>query len=151
MKPRSSGSDSDEIPSEIPESELVFEASRSGGPGGQNVNKVETKVRLIFDYWSSRVLSWKQKTTLARDPEVLRHCTPRGHIAITSQRHRSQGLNKAAAIEKLLGLIRTALTPKLPRIKTRTPRASKRARLQTKTLRSQTKSLRRRPGTREQE
>jgi ribosome-associated protein len=137
---------SDKTPSDIPESELVFEASRSGGPGGQNVNKVETKVRLLFDYWGSRVLSWKQKGILARDSEVLRHCNPRGHIVIISQRHRTQGLNREVAVEKLMNLIRKALTPRPPRIKTRAPRASKRARLQTKTLRSQTKSLRRRPG-----
>jgi ribosome-associated protein len=145
VPPSKSHPSTEKIIPEIPESELVFETARAGGPGGQNVNKVETKVRLVFDFWKSRVLSWKEKSILAREPDILHSCNPEGHIVITSQRHRSQGLNRAAAVEKLMKLIRAALKPKAVRIKTRTPRASKHARLLGKTFRSQTKTLRRKP------
>ncbi len=141
-KPRQNGERS---PLEIPDRELIFDTARSGGPGGQNVNKVETKVRVVFNYWGSAVLSQKQKLTLSRDTNIARYCNPHGHIVVTSQQHRSQGMNRAAAVEKLLKLIRVALMPKVVRLETKTPRSSKQERQKRKIHRSRKKSLRRHP------
>jgi ribosome-associated protein len=74
---------------------------------------------------------------------IQRNCNPEGAIVITSQQHRSQGLNRAEAKKKLLDLITTALKPKPKRIKTKPSLASKRKRLESKARRGVTKRLRR--------
>lgn len=128
---------------EIPHSEFLFETSRSGGPGGQNVNKVETKVRLLFDPWLSRALTWEQKGMLARSAEVRRATTSEGLIATVSQEHRTQGANKAEAIQKLYRLLLEALTPQPERKESEVPHAVVEQRLKSKQQRSQKKDLRR--------
>ncbi len=127
----------------IPEDELIFAAARASGPGGQNVNKVETKIRLSFDFRSSRALSDVQKEILSRSKIIQDLCNSEGCIVITVQEHRSQGLNKAEAQRKLINLISTALKPVRKRIKTRPTLASRRRRLESKTRRGITKKLRR--------
>lgn len=127
----------------IPDDELVFFAVRSGGPGGQNVNKVASKVRLSFDFMRSSALSDSQKTTLSRSKKIQEICSQSGVISITSQRHRSQLLNRSEARKRLLSLIESALRPVPKRIKTKPSLASKRKRLDTKARRSLTKRLRR--------
>jgi len=128
----------------IPEGELHFSFARSGGPGGQNVNKVETKVTVTFDFASSQSLTWEEKGRLGQHPLVVQNLDSAGALAVTSQAHRSQALNREDAVRKLHELLREALRPKRKRIPTKKTRASDRKRLEGKKARSQSKATRRR-------
>jgi ribosome-associated protein len=127
----------------IPESELTFAFARSGGPGGQNVNKVETKVIVAFDFMSSSSLSWEEKGRIGKHPAIQSRLDADGALAVSSQAHRTQALNKRAAIEKLHELLALALRPVRKRIPTKKTRGSQRRRLEGKRLRKDTKVTRR--------
>src|SRR3954454_22965189 len=88
----------------IPEEEVTFTTSRSGGPGGQNVNKLETRVTLRFDLAGSTVLSEEQKARLRE--RLATRITKDGVLHVTSQRHRTQGANREAAVERFAELLR---------------------------------------------
>ncbi|MGD1146758.1 MAG: alternative ribosome rescue aminoacyl-tRNA hydrolase ArfB [Thermoanaerobaculaceae bacterium] len=127
----------------IPEGELTFNASRAGGPGGQNVNKVATKVTLTFDVAGSPSLSEAQR---ARIRERLATRVNRdGVMHVGSQRHRTQGANRAAALERFVELLRDALAEEAPRVPTRPTRFSKQRRIAEKKLRARVKQDRHRP------
>lgn len=128
----------------IPESELHFSFARSGGPGGQNVNKVETKVTVTFDFMSSKSLTWEEKGRLGQHILVLQNLDSEGALAVTSQAHRSQALNREDAVRKLHELLAQALRRKRKRIPTKKTRSSDRKRLEGKKARSQSKTARRR-------
>jgi ribosome-associated protein len=128
----------------IPERELYFSFARSGGPGGQNVNKVETKVTVAFYFASSQSLTWEEKGRLGQHPLVLQNLDSDGALSVTSQVHRSQALNREDAVRKLHELVRQALRPKRKRIPTKKTRASDRKRLEGKKVRSHSKATRRR-------
>ena len=121
----------------IPESELRMQRSRSTGPGGQNVNKLETRVTLLFDVVGSSVLTDSQRERILT---VLRtRITKDGVLRVTSQRHRTQGANREAATERFVALLREALKPIKKRRPTKPTRASKTRRLDAKKQRGSIK------------
>jgi ribosome-associated protein len=121
----------------IPDEEVSFATSRSGGPGGQNVNKLETRVTVRFDLAGSTVLSEEQKARLRE--RLATRITRDGVLQVTSQRHRSQGANRDAAVERFAELLRESLREEPPRKKTRPSRAAKARRLDAKRRQSQRK------------
>lgn len=111
--------------------ELSFTASRSGGPGGQNVNKVSTRITLWFDLDGSPSLADADKERIRQ--ALGGRIGKDGLLRIVSQTTRSQTTNKELAVERFVALLRAALTPLPPRKKTRATLASKHRRLDTKT------------------
>jgi ribosome-associated protein len=128
----------------IPENELRFIFARSGGPGGQNVNKVETKVTVIFDYNAATCLSWEEKGRIGRHSAVQAKLDSDGAIAISSQEHRTQARNKEEAVKKLHALLALALYKPRKRFPTKKTRSSERRRVEGKRIRSEVKGARRR-------
>jgi ribosome-associated protein len=124
--------------------DLRFEFARSSGPGGQNVNKVETKVRLLFDLRGSRSLNSEQRKRI--EERLATRITKAGVLHIASQRHRTREANRRATIERFIGLIAEALEEAEPRVRTRVPKAARKRRLESKRRRSQKKAMRARPG-----
>jgi len=124
-------------------SEFVFATSRSSGPGGQNVNKVNTKVELRFSIEKSQLLTDEEKQLLLS--KLATRITTEGELIIVAQTDRSQMKNKLEAIDKFYEIVRKALTPRKRRRATRPTLASKERRLQTKKQNSEIKNLRRKP------
>lgn len=122
---------------QIPESELRMECTRGTGPGGQNVNKVETCVTLCFDVERSMSLQPGQRERIR---EVLAsRITADGVLRITSRTHRTQLANRRAALERFVDLLRAALAPQKKRKPTRATKASKERRLKAKRQRGDVK------------
>jgi len=126
----------------IREDELVFKFSRSSGPGGQNVNKLETRTTVLFDIAGCASFSEEQKKRILN--RLTRRITQRGILRIVSQKHRTQAANRKAAIERLVELLRTALKERPVRKTTSTPYAARQKRLERKRRRSRLKQQRKR-------
>ena len=128
----------------IPVGELVFKFTRSGGPGGQNVNKVNTKVSLSFDVERSGSLDENQKKLIMN--KLANRISASGILLVVASEHRTQQANKVAAIERLENLLSQSLRQTKKRHKTKPTRSSKEKRLKTKLQRSilkkQRKSIR---------
>ncbi len=124
----------------IPRAELSFRTSRSSGPGGQNVNKVETRVELLFDVASSPSLNEYLRQLLF--VELRQWLDNEGVLHIISSEYRSQFRNREAAVERFITIVATALRPRITRRPTRVPRGAKERRLETKKLRGETKKRR---------
>lgn len=125
----------------IPDAELSWEYARSGGPGGQNVNKVASKATLRWTVAASDAIPAEAKARLmAAHPS---HVTAEGEFLVTSQEYRDQERNRQRCEEKLAAMVRTALTPPKPRKKTKPTKASQRRRLEDKKRQGQKKSTRR--------
>jgi len=128
----------------LEDSEVSEEFMRASGPGGQNVNKVETAVRLRFDAAGSPSLPEPVRARLLRLAGA--RLTREGVIVIEAQRYRTQERNRADARERLVDLIREAAAPPPPpRIKTKPTYGSKLRRLEGKKQRGDVKALRGKP------
>jgi ribosome-associated protein len=120
--------------------EFQFITSRSSGPGGQNVNKVNSKVELRFDIKNSSLLTDDQKNILL--VKLATKITSEGILSVVSQRDRSQLSNKEDAIEKLYLLISKALRPVKPRKNTKPTKGSVERRLTSKRIKAEIKQNR---------
>ena len=118
----------------IHEDELVFKASRSGGPGGQNVNKVSTRVTLFYDVTHCECFTEAQKKQILS--RLAGRADKRGVIRVVSQKYRTQKANREAAIERFQFLLAEALKKRPVRKKTRIPYVANQRRLEEKKRKS---------------
>jgi ribosome-associated protein len=130
----------EEIKNRIPRSEIIFSTSRSAGPGGQNVNKVNTKVELRFNVLKSQCLSENEKKRILS--LLKKRITSDGEFYITSQSERTQLMNKKKVEERFYKLLASSLTEKPKRKSTKPTKASKTKRLERKKKRGSVKRLR---------
>ncbi|MBI4364914.1 MAG: aminoacyl-tRNA hydrolase [Candidatus Latescibacteria bacterium] len=121
----------------IPLREIEIRTSRSSGPGGQNVNKLETRVEALWNVNESAAITDAER---ARVKAALRaRITAAGLLRVTSQRHRTQAMNRESAIARLESLVAEALKPRKRRRPTTPTPASEEARLSEKKRRSRLK------------
>lgn len=123
---------------------VSFKTSRSGGKGGQNVNKVSSKVELILNIGSAEFFSPEEKTLL--NERLAHRLDLEGNLHVVSQNDRSQLINKEHSIDKLIELLRSSLHVDKTRKPTRTPRSVIIKRKSDKQSLSIKKENRRRPG-----
>lgn len=116
------------------QTQAEFRFSRSGGPGGQNVNKVSTKVQLIID--PARIEGLSPEERLGVRDRLSGRMDSEGNLTITVDEERSQARNREIAIDRLTALVSAAARPQKKRIPTRATRASKLRSLAQKKLRS---------------
>ena len=128
----------------IPAGELHETASRASGPGGQHVNKTETRVTLRWNVIESGAIDASQRRRLIA--QLGSRLTRRGHLVVHAQRFRSRGRNREVARERMAELVREALHVRRTRVPTGPSRASTRRRIDAKRHRATIKRTRRPPG-----
>lgn len=131
----------DDLRRRIGAGEISFTFARSGGPGGQNVNKVNTRATLWLDLARSPSLSADEKNIIRR--KLAARVGHDGFLHLTLSRFRTQAANRAAALERFFELLAAALTPKLVRKPTKVPRGARVRRLESKRAQSLRKRQRR--------
>lgn len=124
----------------IPQAELHFRTSRSSGPGGQHVNKTESKVELLFDLAQSPAVTEGQRLRLQE--ELRSWLDNDGVLHLVSEEYRSQYRNREAVVARFIDMLRYALRPRKVHKRTSVPRRVKEQRLQSKKHRGDTKRLR---------
>ncbi|MCJ7449626.1 MAG: aminoacyl-tRNA hydrolase [Bacteroidales bacterium] len=139
----------EELKERIPVSELILSASRSGGPGGQNVNKVSTKVELRFNVLKSSFISDREKEKIMA--VLKRRVNTEGELIIVSQTERTQYMNRKKVVEKFYLLVSAALTEQPERRATSPTKASKSERIEKKKKRGIIKKLRKDSGISDEE
>ncbi|WP_253715935.1 alternative ribosome rescue aminoacyl-tRNA hydrolase ArfB [Bdellovibrio bacteriovorus] len=125
---------------QIPFHEMDFSYARSGGPGGQNVNKTNSAAILRWNLESSQVFNEDQKARLRM--KLQGKLTKDGDLLIRSDVHRDQDQNRSECIRRLQETLQRALHVPKKRVATKPTKSSQRKRVETKKLRSETKSLR---------
>ena len=128
----------------IPGSELRFTASRSGGPGGQHVNKTSSRVTLHWDLSNTVALNSQQRARVMR--RLRNRLTRDGNVLVHVDDNRSQHRNKEIARQRLAEVVAKALEERKKRIPTSASKGAKKRRLETKKRRSSIKRLRQTPG-----
>ena len=124
----------------IPSNEIKWRFSRSSGPGGQNVNKIESRVEIIFDLEDSKVLNDYQKEVLKRN---LKNKLVNNSLRLAVQEHRNQLLNRQLALMKISSIIKKALNnPFKLRKSTQPTKASQKKRVEFKKKRGELKKSR---------
>ena len=124
----------------IPSNEIKWRFSRSSGPGGQNVNKIESRVEIIFDLNDSKVLNDYQKEILKRN---LKNKLVNNSLRLAVQEHRNQLLNRQLALMKFSSIIKNALNkPSKLRKSTQPTKASQKKRVEVKKKRGELKKRR---------
>jgi ribosome-associated protein len=134
----------EELKTRNPENEFVYSTSRSSGPGGQNVNKVSTKVELRFNILSTLIFSDAEKEIIFK--KLKNKINKEGEIILVSQSERTQLLNRIVVTEKFYILVSKSLTLQKKRRSTRPTLSSKIKRLEGKRNRGQIKKLRKQTG-----
>lgn len=120
--------------------ELIFQTARSGGKGGQHVNKLETMVQVRWNIQTSRLITDGEKEVLFQ--KLSSKLNKKGELMVSSSEYRTQMENKQKAIEKLQLLVQKALVQRAKRFKTRIPKAVIEHRLNQKKIRSEKKQNR---------
>jgi len=120
--------------------EVCYSTSRSSGPGGQNVNKVNTRVELRFNITGSALLNEEEKEKI--HTVLQNRINKEGFLILVSQSERSQIMNKKKVTERFYNLLHKVLMPVKKRKPTRPTRASKERRIESKKLLSRKKALR---------
>lgn len=123
--------------------EFIFQATRSSGPGGQNVNKVSSKVELRFNYMNSNMLDDREKEIIAE--KLSNRINKQNEIVLTAQADRSQLKNKEKVIEKFYFLMEKSLTPQKLRFRTKPTKGSIERRLESKRINAAIKANRSEP------